>query len=215
MLNNLDVGYFDKVKCSTPETHKKAQVSDTSDKNPSQECKFWVVDGNSAPQSTYASKALLGHHWVLVWDTTGATLMGVKPLPYCELYEHDLALMPPMPLMLMVGEPHPHKAEQLLCAVLRDIGVHFCKLAQTIIIPHPFSLSAMFSQMTALLQDSEWIVPMQDMYLALHAQMFVMHTVSMEQYSQLRTHIHGSELPTQSEATAPIFSQLTMMMRFQ
>ena len=46
--------------------------------NPSWECKFWVVNGNLAPQSTYASKALLGHHWVLVQDTTGATPMGVK-----------------------------------------------------------------------------------------------------------------------------------------
>ncbi len=34
MLNNLDIGYFDKVKCSTPETCKRAQLSDTSDKNP-------------------------------------------------------------------------------------------------------------------------------------------------------------------------------------
>ena len=94
MLNNLDIGYFDKVKCSMPETHWRAKFSDTSDKNPSQECKFWVVNGNSAPQSTYASKALPGHYWVLVWDTTGATLMGVKPLPHHELFKHDLALMP-------------------------------------------------------------------------------------------------------------------------
>ncbi len=81
--------------------------------------------------------------------------MGVKPLPHHELYEHDLALMPPVPLMLMVGEPHPHEAEQLLHAVLRDIGVCFCEPAQTIIIPQPFSLSAVFNQMTALLQDSK------------------------------------------------------------
>ncbi len=115
-----------------------------------------------------------------------------------------------MPLMLMVGEPHPHEAEQLLCAVLGDIKVCFCKPVQTIIIPHPFTLSAMFNQMTALLQDSEWIAPMWDVYLALLVQMFVSWTVSMEQYSQLQTHIHGSELPTQSEAAAAIFSQLTM-----
>ena len=59
-LNNIDVSYFDKVKCSTLETYRRAKLSDTPDKNPSQECKFWVVDGNSAPQSTYTSKALPG-----------------------------------------------------------------------------------------------------------------------------------------------------------
>ena len=55
-LDNMDVSYFNKVKCSMLETHRRAQLSDTSDKNPSQECKFWVVNRNSAPHSTYASK---------------------------------------------------------------------------------------------------------------------------------------------------------------
>ncbi len=50
---------------------------------------------------------------------------------------------------------------------------------------------------------------MQDMYLALLTPMFVMQTVLMEQYSQLQTHIHSSELLTQSEAAAVIFSQST------
>ncbi len=97
MLTDMDVSYFNKVKSSTQETHKRADFSNTSDKNPSQECKFWVVNGNSALQTTYASKALLGHHWVLVWDSTGAALMGAKPLPCQELYECDLT---PMPLYL-------------------------------------------------------------------------------------------------------------------
>ncbi len=57
----------------------------------------------------------------------------------------------PIPPMLLVSEPHPHKAEQLLRAVLGDIGVHFYEPVQTIIVPHPFSLSAVFGQMTALL----------------------------------------------------------------
>ncbi len=114
MLDNLDIGYFNKVKCSMLKTHRRAEFSNTSDKNPSQECKFWVINGNLAPQSTYASKALPGHHWVLVQDTTGAALMGAKPLPHCELFEHDPAPMPTVPPMLMVGEPHPHEAEQLL-----------------------------------------------------------------------------------------------------
>ena len=113
-LDNLDVSYFNRVKSSMLETCRRANFSNTLDRNPSQECKFWVIDGNSALQSTYASKALLGHHWVLVQDTTGAALMGVKPLPHCELYKHDLTPIPPMPPMLMVGEPHPHEAEQLL-----------------------------------------------------------------------------------------------------
>ena len=81
-LENLDVGYFDKVKSSTLETHWKANFGNPSDKNPSQECKFWVIDRNLAPQSTYTSKAPPGHHWVLVLDTTGATLIGAKPLPH-------------------------------------------------------------------------------------------------------------------------------------
>ncbi len=151
----MDMGYFDKVKSSTPQTCRKAKLSNTSDKNPSWECKFWVVNGNSALQTMYASKAPLGHHWVLVQDSTGATPMGVKPLPQWELYEHDITPMPPIPLMPLVSEPHPHKAEQLLRAVLGDIGVHFCEPAQTIIVPHPFSISAVFGQMTALLQDLE------------------------------------------------------------
>ncbi len=75
-----------------------------------------------------------------------------------------------------------------------------CDSAQTIIVPHPFSLSAVFGQMTALLQDSEQMAPMHEVYLTLLAQMFVTQMVSMEQYLQLRAHIHGSELPTQSEA---------------
>ncbi len=137
------------------QTHRKATFSNTSNKNPSWECKFWVVDGNSVPQTMYASKALLGHHWVLVWDSTGAALMGAKPLPHWKLYKNDITPMPPIPLMLLVSEPHPHKVEQLLRAVLGDIGVHFCKPVQTIIVPHPFSISTVFSQMTALLQDSE------------------------------------------------------------
>ncbi len=141
-LENLDISYFDKVKSSTPETCCKADFSNPVDKNPSQDCKFWVVDRNSAPQMMYASKALLGHHWVLVWNTTGATLMGAKPLPHQELFKHDLTPMPPVPLMLMVGEPHPHKAEQLLRVVLGDVGLHFCDPVQTIIILHPFSLPA-------------------------------------------------------------------------
>ncbi len=87
--------------------------------------------------------------------------------------------------MLLVSEPHPYEAEQLLRAVLGDIGVCFCESVQTIIVPHPFSISAVFSQMTALLQDSEQMTPMHEMYLALLAQMFVMRTVLMEQYSQL------------------------------
>ncbi len=99
----------------------------------------------------YASKAPLGHHWVLVQDSTGATLMGVKPLPHQELYECDLAPMPLIPPILLVSEPHPHEVEQLLRAVLGDIGVCFCEPVQTIIVPHPFSLSAVFGQMTALL----------------------------------------------------------------
>ena len=68
-LENLDVSYFDKVKSSMPETHQRADFSDPIDKNPSQECKFWVINRNSSPQSTYTSKAPLGHHWVLVRDT--------------------------------------------------------------------------------------------------------------------------------------------------
>ena len=151
----MDVGYFDKVKSSTPQTHRKAKLSNTSNKNPSQKCKFWVVNGNSALQTMYASKAPPGHHWVLVWDSTGAASMGVKPLPCWELYEHNIAPMPPIPPMLLVSEPHPHKAEQLLRAVLGDIGVCFCKPVQTIIVPHPFSISTVFGQMTALLQDSQ------------------------------------------------------------
>ncbi len=66
MLANMDIGYFNKVKSSMQETYRRANFSNTSDKNPSWECKFWVVDRNSAPQTTYASKALPGHHWVLV-----------------------------------------------------------------------------------------------------------------------------------------------------
>ncbi len=53
------------------------------------------------------------------------------------------------------------------------------------------------------------MAPMQDVYLVLLAQMFMTWTVLMEQYSQLWTHIHGSELPTQSKAAAVIFSQST------
>ncbi len=53
------------------------------------------------------------------------------------------------------------------------------------------------------------MAPMHEVYLILLAQMFMMQTVLMEQYSQLRTHIHGSELLTQSEATAAIFLQST------
>ena len=34
-LADMDVGYFDKVKCSMPQTCRKAKLSDTSDKNPS------------------------------------------------------------------------------------------------------------------------------------------------------------------------------------
>ncbi len=93
--------------------------------------------------------------------------------------------------------------------MLGDIGVCFCKPVQTIIVPHPFSLSTVFSQMTALLQDSEQIAPMCEVYLALLAQMFITQMVSMEQYSQLQAHICGSELLTQSEAAAVIFSQST------
>ncbi len=152
---------------------------------------------------------LVKPYWVLVWDTTGAALMGAKPLPCWELYEHNITPMPPIPPMLWVSEPHPHKAEQLLRAVLGDIGVCFCEPVQTIIVPHPFSISAVFGQITALLQDSEWMAPMHETYLALLAQMFVMWTVLMEQYSQLWGHIHGSELLTQSEAAAVIFSQST------
>ncbi len=146
---------------------------------------------------------------MLVQDTTGAALMGAKPLPHWELYKCNLAPMPPIPLMLLVSEPHPHEAEQLLRAVLGDIGVHFCEPAQTIIVPHLFSISAVFGQMTALLQDLEQMAPTHKAYLALLAQMFVTQTVLMEQYSQLQGHIHGSELLTQSEATAVIFSQST------
>ena len=54
------------------------------------------------------------------------------------------------------------------------------------------------------------MVPMHEVYLVLLAQMFVMETVSMEQYSQLQTHIYSSELLTQSEATVVIFSQSTI-----
>ncbi len=157
----------------------------------------------------YASKALLGHHWVLVQDSTGAALMGAKLLPCQELFEHNLTLMPPVPLMMMVGELHPHEAEQLLWAVLRDIGLCFCDPAQMIIIPHPFSFSAVYDQMTALLQELEQMALTWDIYLTLLTQMFMMQSVSMEQYLQLWTHIHGSELPTKSEATATIFSQFT------
>ncbi len=135
--------------------------------------------------------------------------MGVKPLPHWELYECDLAPMPPIPPMLLVSEPHHHKAEQLLRAVLGDIGVCFCKPVQTIIVPHPFNLSAVFNQMTALLQDLEQMAPMHEVYLMLLAQMFITWMVSMEQYSLLRAHIHGSELLTQSEAAAAIFLQST------
>ena len=181
-----------------PQTCRKAKLSNTSNKNPSKECKFWVVDGNSALQTMYASKALLGHHWVLVQDTTGAVPMGAKPLPCWELYKHNIAPMPPIPLMLLVSEPHPHEVEQLLRAVLGNIGVCFCEPVQTIIVPHPFSISAVFGQMTALLQDSEQMAPMHKMYLALLAQMFMTWTVLMEQYSQLQGHIHSSELLTQS-----------------
>ncbi len=155
MLADMDISYFDKVKSSMQETCKRADFSNTSDKNPSQECKFWVVDGNLAPQLMYTSKAPPGHHSVLVRDSTGAALMEVKPLPHWELYKCNLTPMPPIPPMLLVSEPQPHKAEQLLRAVLGDTGVCFCKPAQTIVVPHLFSLSAMFSQMTALLQDSE------------------------------------------------------------
>ena len=207
-LNNHDINFFNKVKSSMPETHQKADFSNPVDKNPSQDCKFWVVDGNSAPKMMYTSKALPGHHWVLIQDSTGAALMGVKPLPHCELFEHDL-VMPLVSLMLMVSEPHPHKAEQLLWVVLRDIGVHFWNAAQMIIILHPFSLSAVYDQMTALLQESEQMALTLDIYLMLLAQMFVMQTMSMEQYSQLWTHIHGLELLTKSEAAATIFLQST------
>ena len=209
MLADMDIGYFNKVKSSKQETCKRADFSNTSNKNPSQECKFWVVNGNSAPQTTYASKALPGHHWMLVQDSTGATLMGVKPLPHWELYKCNLTPMPHIPPMLLVSEPHPNKAEQLLRAVLGDIGVHFCEPAQTIIVPHPFSLSTVFSQMTALLKDSEQMAPMCEVYLALLAQMFVTQMVSIEQYLLLRAHIHGFKLLTQSEAAAAIFSQST------
>ena len=67
----------------------------------------------------------------------------------------------------------------------------------------------MYGQMTALLQDSEQMVPTQDVYLVLLTQMFMTWTVLMEQYSQLQTHIHGSELLTQSEAAAAIFLHST------
>ncbi len=33
-LNNMDVSYFDKVKCSMPETCRRAKLSDTSDREP-------------------------------------------------------------------------------------------------------------------------------------------------------------------------------------
>ncbi len=108
--------------------------------------------------------------------------------------------------MFLVSEPHPHEAEQLLRAVLGDIGVCFCKPVQTIVVPHPFSLSAVFGQMTALLQDLEQMAPTHEVYLMLLAQMFMMWMVLMEQYLQLWAHIHGSELLTQSEAAAVIFS---------
>ncbi len=185
MLANMDASYFDKVKSSMQQTCRKAKFSNTSDKNPSWECKFCVVDGNSALQTTYASKTPLGHYWVLVWDSTGATPMGVKPLPHQELYECNITPMPPIPPMLLVSEPHPHEAEQLLRAVLGDIGVCFYEPVQTIIVPHPFNISAVFGQMTALLQDLEQMAPMHETYLALLAQMFMMQMVSMEQYSQL------------------------------
>ncbi len=159
-LADMDVIYFDKVKSSMKHTHRKAKFSNTSDKNPSQECQFWVVNGNSALQTMYASKAPLGHHWVLVQDSTGAAPIGAKPLPCWELYECNLAPMPPIPLMLLVNEPHPHEAEQLLRAVLRDIGVCFCKSVQTIVVPHPFSISTVFGQMMAQLQDLEQMAPM-------------------------------------------------------
>ncbi len=51
---------------------------------------------------------------------------------------------------------------------------------------------------------------MREVYLELLAQMYITQTVSMEQYSQLQTHIHGSKLPTKSEAVAAIFSQSTV-----
>ena len=177
-LDNHDISFFDKVKSSTPEMHWKADFSDPVDKNPSLDCQFWVVDGNFAPQTMYTSKAPLGYHWVLVRDSTGATLTGAKPIPHCELFEHDLALMPLVPPMLMVSEPHPHEAEQLLQVVLRDIGVHFCDPVQMIVILHPFSLSTVYDQMMAILQESEWMVPTWDVYLVLLTQMFMTQTVN-------------------------------------
>ncbi len=208
-LDDHNIGFFDKVKSSTPETWWQADFGNPINKNPSQDCQFWVVDGNSTPQMMYASKAPPGHHWVLIWDSTSAAPMGVKPLPCCKLYKCDLAPMPLVPPMLMVSEPHPYEAEQLLQAVLRHIGVHSCDPVQTIIIPHPFSLLAVFDQVTALLQESEQMVPTMDVYLALLTQMFITQTVSMEQYSQLWTHIHGLEILTRCEAAAAIFSQST------
>ena len=89
------------------------------------------------------------------------------------------------------------------------MGLHFCEPVQTIIIPHPFSLSTVYNQMTTLLQDLEQMMLNWDIYLLLLAQMFVMQTVLMEQYLQLQSHIHGSQLLTWSKAAAAIFLQST------